>query len=764
MVKCSASGYQLRLPKIAGALFLAIALAFTGSSVVAKAKKSKSEVVVTEEAESGEATTREYRQVTLSLKQLGAWSSLQLRGVDGTQSLAFPIRSDEVVVSAKLRIAYDYSPALIPELSHLQIALNDRIAAVENLPKDKGVGNTRDIQLDPRLFRDNNTLQFKLIGHYTRQCEDPYHSSLWLTLSDLGRLELTLAPVSSSSDLRKLPLPFFDSRENTALTVPFVFAKTPSSSTLQAAGVVASWFGLQARNKGMQFPVSINELPDGNAVVFLQAGESVEGIKGIAASTVAIVPHPKRPTAKLLLVTGSNEAEIARAAHAIALASRTLAGQSVTVTKEIEAAPRKPYDAPAWVPLDRPVRLGELLAPEQMRVHTYYPDAIRLNYRIAPDLFTWHSAGVPLNLKFRSTRLPYHHNSSLNVGLNGNFVQALALNEPTGKSADQTAGAANKIEGNGVRQEQIMLPPYASSGRDQLQLSYYFDVIKDGECRGLPPDNLEGSIDPGSTVDFSQFPHFAALPNLAYFAQMGYPFTRLADLSETAVVLPDAPNSDEIGLYLTIMGRMGESTGYPALRVAVTNPIGMEKMGERDLLVVSSANNQSLITKWKNYLPMVVIDGVRQVREAVAHWYPTYRWGPEDTRSLPNPAGELQLAGNASISAIMAFESPLQAGRSVVYFFADKSADLRKINDLMSDPERIPTVRGDFVVVDDKAINHAQVSATYYVGTVPFWQKLRWFLAEQPMVFGLLALLACVLAAVLAYRPLRRLLDQRTKQ
>jgi hypothetical protein len=219
------------------------------------------------------------------------------------------------------------------------------------------------------------------------------------------------------------------------------------------------------------------------------------------------------------------------------------------VPKEIEAAPRKPYDAPAWIPLDRPVRLGELLAPEQMRVHTYYPDAIRLNYRIAPDLFTWHSDGVPLNLKFRSTRLPYHHNSSLNVGLNGNFIQAFALNEPSAKAVDQTSGTAVKIEGNGVRQEQILLPPYASNGRDQLQLSYYFDVVKDGECRGLPPDNLEGSIDPGSTVDFSKFPHFAALPNLAYFAQMGYPFTRLADLSETAVVLPDAPNSDEIGLY-----------------------------------------------------------------------------------------------------------------------------------------------------------------------------------------------------------------------
>jgi hypothetical protein len=212
------------------------------------------------------------------------------------------------------------------------------------------------------------------------------------------------------------------------------------------------------------------------------------------------------------------------------------------------------------------------------------------------------------------------------------------------------------------------------------------------------------------------------------------------------------------------MGRMGEATGYPTLRVAVTNPIGMEKMSERDLLVISSANNQSLITKWKNYLPMVVIDGVRQVREAVARWYPSYRWGQEDTQSLPNPAGELQLAGNASLSVIMAFESPLQAGRSVVYFFADKSADLRKINDLLSDPERISTVKGDFVVVDDKAISHAQVSPTYYWGSVPFWQKLRWFMADQPMVFGLLALLACLTAAVLAYRPLRRLLDKRAKQ
>jgi hypothetical protein len=325
-----------------------------------------------QEPENTPTNARQVRRVTMSLKQLGAWSSIKLRGVDGAQTLAFPVRADEVVVGATLRIGYDYSPALLAELSHLQISLNERIVAVEGLPRDKGVGNERDIVLDPRMFRDNNTLQFKLIGHYTRQCEDPYHSSLWLTLSDLGRLELTLAPVSTSSDLRKLPLPFFDPRENTSLTVPFVFAKAPSQGTLQAAGVVASWFGIQAKNRAVQFPVSLNTLPDGNAVVFLQNGESVDGVKALGNATVALVPHPSNPLAKLLLVSGSNDAELARAARAIALTSHTLAGQSVTVTKEVSAAARKPYDAPAWVPTDRPVRLGELMQPDQMRVHTYY--------------------------------------------------------------------------------------------------------------------------------------------------------------------------------------------------------------------------------------------------------------------------------------------------------------------------------------------------------------------------------------------------------
>lgn len=704
------------------------------------------------------------RVVSLTLKQLGAWSAVNLRGVDASRTLSFSIRADEMVVAAKLRLAYDYSPALIPELSHLRVLLNERTTMLEALPKDKGLANAREVNLDPRLFGELNNLRFNLIAHYTRQCEDPFHSSLWLTLSDLSRIELTLAPLSRTNDLKYLPAPFFDKRDNTPLRLPFVFVGTPSFGTLKAAGVVASWFGLQTGAREAQFPASLNTLPAGNAVVFMRSGDSIDGVRGATGSNISIQSHPTQPNAKLLVITGSTDDDLARAAHAIALVTPTLTGQQVNVTKETEAAPRKPYDAPAWVPSDRPVRFGELARLEELRVQGYYPEVVRLNYRVAPDLFTWRTPGVPLQLKYRATRLPLHKNSSLNVNINGNFIQTLALNEP-----DQTAKEADhlnllKTANGAVREESLFLPPYATGGRDQLQFSYFFDVIKEGECRSLPPDNLQASIDAESTLDLSGFPRYVALPNLAYFSNIGFPFTRMADLSETAVVLPDQPNVDELGAYLTLMGRMGEATAYPALRHAVIAAGDVEKMPDRDLIVIGSATSQSLMTKWADHLPMVQLDGERRVREPVARWLPTYRWEQQDVQSLPRPQGNLNLSGGGGLTTLMAFESPLKATRSVVVLYADKASDLRKISDVLTDPERVASIQGDFVVLDDKSIDHVKVSETYYLGTLPTLNKVRWFFSDQPLLLGLLGLLVSILLAALIYRPLRRIIASRAKK
>lgn len=754
---------QLQLPRLtAAALLIAALAAVVHPATMAKSSRSK---VAAQDAPpvappAGEgtnsSTANKLRTVSLTFKQMGAWSPVNLRGVDASRTLTFPVRSDEVVVSARLRFAFDYSPALIQELSHLRVLLNERIVTLESLKKDKELSNAREILLDPRHFKDLNSLRFNFIGHYTRQCEDPFHSSLWLTISDLSRLELTLAPASRANDLKYLPAPFFDKGETSVLKLPFVFGSAPSFGTLKAAGVVASWFGIQAGQRGAQFPVALNALPDGNAVVFVQGADSVDTIRGGNGASISIQQHPSNSHAKLMVIAGANDDEMLRAAQALALGAHTLTGQQVAVTKNTDPAPRKPYDAPAWIPTDRPVRLGELTRPDELRVQGYFPETVRVNYRLPPDVFTWRTPGAPLTLKYRATRLPVHRNSSLNVSINSSFIDALALNVPRRRSDDLIRLDSASLENSALREENMFIPPYGVGGRDQLQLSYFFDVIKDGECSNLPPDNLQAAIDPESTLDFSAFPRYVALPNLAFFSNIGFPFTRMADLSETAVVLPDRPNADEIGLYLTVMARMGEATAYPPLNHAVTTATDIDKFSGKDLIVIGSPANQSLMTTWGKHLPMVKINGERHVREPDTRWFPTYRWEQQDVQPSAQPKGSMNLSGSGSLAALMAIESPIQAQRSVVFMYADKSPDLRRISDALSDPERVPSIQGDFAVIDEKSVEHVKVSPTYYLGSLPTLSILRWFFTDQPMLLALLALSACVAVAAALYRPLRQ--------
>ena len=107
-------------------------------------------------------------------------------------------------------------------------------------------------------------------------------------------------------------------------------------------------------------------------------------------------------------------------------------------------------------------------------------------------------------------------------------------------------------------------------------MRFLFLLPKKGRLPGHAPSDLKGAVLKDSYLDIQGIPHWATLPNLEIFANAGYPFTRRADLSDTAVVLPDTPSAEEIETYLTFMGHFGAQTGYPVINVSVTNADGMK--------------------------------------------------------------------------------------------------------------------------------------------------------------------------------------------
>lgn len=736
-------------------------LATTSAPSVQKVVPGSSEIA----ASLGANTLRKY---TFSLKQLGASDPFQLRGTDPIYSLPFSVPADEVVTALKLKLDFAYSPSLIANLSHLKILVNGEIAATVALPKEQsGTNLVREVSIDPRLLTDFNRINLQFIGHYTLDCEDPYHSSLWMNVSNLSTLEFTVTPLSVQNDLALLPAPFFDRRDNRRLELPFVFGSAPSSGVLEAAGIVSSWFGALASYRGAWFPASLNTAPVDDIVVFATNDDRPAGlpVPQISGPTLSVAPHPSDARFKILYVLGRDAKELRTAATALGLGRNTFSGQTVAITGLENLKARQPYDAPNWIPSDRPVKLGELATVEEMNVTGLRPDLVRVNLRTPPDLFGWKSKGVPIDLKYRYTPRTAIDKSTLNVNVNRNFVTAYPLlpfpefssNETVAKKLLSTVSRDTLLPGR----EEFFVPLNLMAARSQLQFHFHFDYPKLGACKDVEMRNLQASIEPDSTLDLTSFPHYIQMPNLAVFANAGYPFTRMADLSETAVVIPDAPGVPDIGTYLTLMGRMGESTGLPAYGITVARAGDIQKYSDKDILLLGSSANQPLLAQWSKSMPFSVAGQARSF--SLSEWATkNLPWfdAPASDRTPVVKLSEITLNKEA---VIVGFESPLKGGRSVVAIVSDKTSGLADVLSALMDGELISKIQGTLSVIRGKEVDSMTVGGAYNVGMLPPLTKLKWMLSNNSWVVGALLLAGAVLLGAVIYTLLRLRVNRRIK-
>lgn len=710
-------------------------------------------------AASGAATAPAGTAREFTLTQLGLDYAIQLRGVNGTVGIPFSVRADELVTGAGLRLNYAYSPALIPELSHLKVSVNDVLVSTIALPREgAGKPQTADITIDRRLVTDFNRINVELVGHYTRECEDPQHSSLWAKVDASSTLRLNVVPLKTASDLAVLPQPFFDRRDVRRASIPFVFGGTPSSTTLEVAGIVSSWFGALAGYRGATFPVANDALPAANAVVFATPETAIPGLTlpAIAGPTLTVIDHPQDATRKLLLVMGRNPGELRTAATALTLNARTFTGASVTIPSLQEIPARKPYDAPRWIASDRPVQFGELTQAADLNVRGYSPDVVKVNLQMPPDLFTWRSGGVPLDLHYRYTPRVRNDQSTLNVSVDDTFIGSLPLRTANPGGDRWWNPLATKLLPDGViaQRREMLLPPLALGSRSQLRMHYYFQPAA-GDCQTLL-DNVRGAIDPTSTLDISSFPHYIAMPELAAYANSGFPFSRLADLAETAVVLPDQPGAADAETYLALLGQLGHATGYPALRVAVTRAANVSQHAERDLLVIGSLQNQPLFTEWAARMPLQRKDTSPSQTFSLGEWIDDNLHlitGTRQREDLPTTV-QMTVAEDGSDAVLAGFESPLRAGRSVVAVVTNAASQSSLLNALMT-PDLLQRIQGSTAIVRGMQVNSLLAGDSYYVGRLPPWAWLQWNLSRSPLLLAGGALLVALLGAAAAYASLQ---------
>ncbi len=91
-----------------------------------------------------------------------------------------------------------------------------------------------------------------------------------------------------------------------------------------------------------------------------------------------------------------------------------------------------------------------------------------------------------------------------------------------------------------------------------------------------------------STIDFSKYYHFIAMPDLRAFANAGFPFSRMADLSQTLVVMPPKPAPAQLTTLLDALGTVGAQTGFPAINVQLTDDASKIRGKDADIMIVGA--------------------------------------------------------------------------------------------------------------------------------------------------------------------------------
>ena len=671
----------------------------------------------------------------LRFTDLGLNHPIQMRGPHSYYSVHFTLSYAMNPRQASLQLRYRTDISLNGQTAPLKVTLNG--VDVASLPAASGAGQpggfqTTTVPLPETYLVRGNTLTFEFTGSGVMEQEDQAKTHILLDIAADSSLEIRGDTLPWGGDLAQLPLPIFDTGLQTPTVVPFVFLSQPGPKQLEAAGAVASWLGILASTSPVRFSVSLGSIPPGNAVVFsadpTQLPASLQPPAG-SAPVLMLKPNPSDANAKVLVLAGADDDQLLNIARTLSLtrgATTRASGQGLPLASDATRIPvlampppRALDDAPRWLPTRRETPLENCQNLDTLQTEGSSP--VPLYFHVPPDLSYGERENLSMHLYYRYNAAPITAGSALRVVINGVLVSEIPL-----------------IPGAGVTNgRRTVLVPVADLRPFGNTILFNFDFIPLKQLRA--PD-LHGEILCNSSLDLQELARWTAMPNLELFANAGFPFTQMADLSETTVILPNTPSADEIGLYLHLMGHFGAQTGYPALRVTVAGPNTPIGAGH-NYLILGAAADQPALNSLDALLPVTVDSNGLHVKQP--HPYLAYasslqdaiarRWAALFGNTLAN---NLPIGGTGLPEALVEeIPSPAAPDRSIVVVAVRDNGTADEFESIFLDRSQSQDISGSISVLNNaKFTSYAGGGNSYHVGDISKYNLLRIWLTQHFLI------------------------------
>ena len=311
--------------------------------------------------------------------------------------------------------------------------------------------------------------------------------------------------------------------------------------------------------------------------------------------------------------------------------------------------------------------------------------------------------------------------------------------------------------------DKLIVPSLKIGDRNRLRFDFNFastvGSAQRDRCQTILPADTQAIIDEDSTIDLSGYHHYINMPDLKAFARSGFPFSRMADMSESIVVVPKQTTPTLVSTLLESVASISARTGYPAFALRLSDDWNSASKEDADLLLLGQLapdlrDNPDMNLLLQRQHDMLVQpynnSGIKE----------SNRRGPNDVDNN-QPANRVEVSAQAPIAAIMGMQSPHHNQRSIVALLGNDDADYSLIRETLGDSGKLNAVAGSVALIRNSGVYSQLVGDTYYVGSLPWWLLLWYQLSEHPVLLAALAVISILLTAFLLWRALRWASDRR---
>lgn len=664
---------------------------------------------------------------------------VMLRGSHSEARVTFTRPANwKILPGSKLHVFYSHSGVLLPEHSSLTVRVADsaRSVRLDRVAPEDGIKELI-VPIDPSHLGPYNPINFVGGLHYTLECEDPFHPTLWASISKNSYIEFVYEEEPAFTDLAVFPFPYFDPLAYPPVDLTYVIPQNPSADTLSALARVAGAIAQDAayRPLTIKFADRVVDKPSGN-YIFVGTPEEQPGIgRLLQDAEVAMTEGGDGLLASVrirqdgrfaaLVVSGSSGEGVLKAASALVdrTTRSTLVGNVSVVQHYADSGQAELRDWEGFVP-DRTNFTLQDLGFDGQTVRGVFSAPIRVDVKLQPDARPVEFR-QRLNVHYAYSALIKSEISTMEVVLNGTSLHSVAL---------------DNIEGSESEWLSLEVPWHIYGPFNRLEILFHMQPDTYRECERVNDRQLWGTVFPDSNFVMPR-DYWTEFPDLAAVARWGYPFSLRTDLSDTAFVMPGA-DAGAIKTMVRMMNFLMKPHPRQTIRVDVhyADEVSKTTLADKHLIFISpnaSATASGLIAESSMSFSPDGHIGLRGEREA-------------GLSSMAYDEG-------AIVEATM---SPWHPQRAVLLVHESRPGVLAHLYG-QDAPEVLGKLRGAVAIVSEGGeVNTVPPAATSVLGHIPMTRRLRYMLAHYWSVFLVVGVLAILLLFFAARVVLRRRREQ----